>query len=152
MSAPQSELDLLKAALHRPDLSPGVRAFLLDVQRKAARRGLTLCQREVVQRITEAPDIAAVARAALPHLPELCRRWLPGGKEIKREWVCGSLAGEAGASCKINLRTGEWADFATGQKGGDAVSLAAAKYGLTQAEAAQRLAEMFGKGGAKHGV
>ena len=28
-------------------------------------------------------------------------------------------------SFKVNLRTGRWADFATGDKGGDAVSLAA---------------------------
>ena len=28
-------------------------------------------------------------------------------------------------SFKINLRTGRWADFATGDKGGDPVSLAA---------------------------
>lgn len=151
MSAPQSELDMLKAALARPDLSPGARAFLLDVQRKAVHWALTPRQREVVQRIAEAPNFPAVARAALPHLPELCRRWLSGGKEIRREWVCGSLAGEAGASCKINLRTGEWADFATGQKGGDAVSLTAAVHGLTQAEAAERLAQMLGMGGAHHG-
>jgi hypothetical protein len=151
MSAPQSELDMIQAALARPNLSPGVRGFLLDVQRKAVHWALTPRQREAVERIAHAPDFPALARAALPHLPELCRRWLPGGKEIRREWVCGSLAGEAGASCKINLRTGEWADFATGAKGGDAVSLAAAVHRLTQAEAAERLAQMLGMGGANHG-
>ena len=54
-------------------------------------------------------DIAEVARATLPHLPELCRRWLPGGKQRGDEWICGSLTGEAGASCKVNLRPGRWA-------------------------------------------
>jgi putative DNA primase/helicase len=97
------------------------------------------------------PGIAEVARAALPHLPELCRRWLPGGRIIGGEWTCGSLAGEPGKSCKVNLRTGKWADFATGEKGGDAVSLAAAVHRLTQAEAAERLAQMLGMGGAFNG-
>lgn len=98
------------------------------------------------------PDIAAVAAAALPHLPELCRRWLPGGRLIGREWTCGSLRGEPGASCRVNTRTGRWADFATGQTGGDAVSLAAAIFRLSQREAADRLAAALGLGeGATNG-
>jgi len=90
------------------------------------------------------PDFAAVNRAALPHLESLCRRWLPGGRRIGAEWVCGSLRGEAGASCKVNLHNGRWADFATGPRGGDPVSLAAAVAGIGQAEAARSLAQMFG--------
>jgi putative DNA primase/helicase len=89
-------------------------------------------------------DLAAIGRAALPRLEDLCRRWLPGGRRVGAEWICGSLRGEPGASCKVNLRTGRWADFATGEKGGDAVSLAAAIHGLTQAEAARRLAATLG--------
>lgn len=96
-------------------------------------------------------DIAEVARAALPHLPELCRRWLPDGRQLGAEWTCGSLAGEPGESCKVNLRTGRWADFATGAKGGDAVSLTAAVHRLSQIEAARRLADMLGMGGATNG-
>jgi putative DNA primase/helicase len=92
-------------------------------------------------------EIADVARAARPHMLELCRRWLPGGRLHGAEWTCGSLAGEAGASCKVNVRTGRWADFATGQAGGDAVSLAAAVHRLSQREAAERLAGMLGAGG-----
>ena len=83
-------------------------------------------------------------RAALPHIEALCRRWLPNGRRIGAEWVCGSLRGEAGASCKVNLRTGRWADFASDHKGGDPVSLAAAVAGIGQAEAARRLARMLG--------
>ena len=33
-------------------------------------------------------------------------------------------------SFKINLTTGRWADFATGDRGGDPVSLAAYLFGL----------------------
>ena len=55
-----------------------------------------------------------------------------------REWTCGALSGEPGQSCRVNLRTGRWCDFATGQKGGDAVSLCAAIHRLSQKEAAER--------------
>ena len=89
-------------------------------------------------------DFAAINAIALPQIEILCRRWLPGGKRIGQEWVCGSLRGEAGSSCRINLRSGKWADFAAGDKGGDPVSLAAAVTGLTQVEAARSLATMFG--------
>jgi hypothetical protein len=43
-------------------------------------------------------------------------------------------------SFKVNLRTGRWADFATGDKGGDAISLLAYLRRLPQAEAARLLA------------
>ena len=89
-------------------------------------------------------DFAAVDSAALPHLEALCARWLPGGRRIGAEWTCGSLRGEPGRSCKVNLRTGRWADFATGEKGGDIVNLAAAVHRLPRVEAAQRLAQMLG--------
>lgn len=89
-------------------------------------------------------DFAAINRAALPHLETLCHRWLPGGKRIGKEWTCGSLRGEAGASCKVNIRTGRWCDFATGDRGGDVVSLAAAIHRIGQGEAARKLAEMLG--------
>jgi len=46
-------------------------------------------------------------------------------------------------SFKVNLRTGRWADFATGDKGGDPVSLAAYLFNLSQADAARRLAAML---------
>ncbi len=52
-------------------------------------------------------------------------------------------------SFRINLRTGRWADFATGDKGGDPVSLAAYLHGLSQIEAARRLAGMFGLEGSR---
>ena len=96
-------------------------------------------------------DFAEVARAALPHLPELCRRWLPGGRLIGAEWTCGSLTGEPGESCKVNIRTGKWADFNNGAKGRDAVSLTAAVHRLSQIEAARRLAAMLSMGGSTDG-
>lgn len=93
------------------------------------------------------PDFDAINRAALAHLEVLCRRWLPGGRRVGAEWVAGSLRGEPGRSLKVRLtgpRRGRWADFATGAKGGDPVSLAAAVHGLPQATAARRLAVALG--------
>ena len=92
-------------------------------------------------------EFAAINAAALPVLESLCARWLAGGRRIGPEWVCGSLRGEPGGSMKVRLvgqRRGHWADFATGERGGDVVSLAAAIFGLSQADAARRVAAMLG--------
>ncbi len=94
-------------------------------------------------------DIPAVAQAALPHLAELCARWLPGGRLEGREWTAGSLRGEPGRSLRVNIQSGRWCDFATGERGGDAVSLAAAIAGTSQLEAARRLSEMLGLPGGR---
>jgi putative DNA primase/helicase len=94
-------------------------------------------------------DFEAVAAAALPVLPALAERWLPGGRREGAEYVCAGLSGGAGRSCKVNRRTGRWADFATGERGGDAVSLAAAIAGVSQLEAARRLSEMLGLPGGR---
>jgi hypothetical protein len=90
-------------------------------------------------------DFAAVAAAALPNLSVLVARWLPEGRREGREWVARNptRADRRPGSFKVNLVTGRWADFATGHKGGDAISLAAHLHGLSQLEAARRLAEML---------
>lgn len=91
-------------------------------------------------------DFAAVNRAALPVLPSLLLRWLPGGKVVGSEYVALNprRSDRKPGSFKVNLRTGKWADFAIGEKGGDVVSLAAYLAGVGQAVAARRLAEMLG--------
>ena len=96
-------------------------------------------------------DFERINRAALAVLPALLQRWLPGGRVVGREWTCGSLRGEAGDSCRVNLGTGRWADFATGERGGDVVALAAAVHRLTQLEAARRMASMLGLEEHRHG-
>jgi hypothetical protein len=91
-------------------------------------------------------DFATINSAALSALPLLCARWIPGGKRIGREYVAKNptRADKRPGSFKVNLRTGRWADFATGDKGGDAVSLAAYLFGLRQSEAARRLTVALG--------
>jgi len=91
-------------------------------------------------------DFEAVNRAALDNLPALLGRWLPAGRLVGQEYVARNPTRQDRhpGSFKINTRTGRWSDFATGDKGGDVVSLAAYLGGVGQAEAARRLAEMLG--------
>jgi hypothetical protein len=91
-------------------------------------------------------DFGHINRAALARLPDLLARWLPGGRIEGAEYVAlpPRRADRRPGSFKINLETGQWADFATGDKGGDAISLAAYLAGCSQFDAARRLAVMFG--------
>ena len=95
-------------------------------------------------------DFAAINRAALGVLPALLSRWLPNGRREGREYVARNprRTDRAFGSFKINLSTCRWADFATGDRGGDPVSLAAFLFDLSQAEAARRMASMLGLSGA----
>jgi hypothetical protein len=91
-------------------------------------------------------DFGRVNQAALSRLPELLSRWLPDGRREGGEWVARNPTrfDRRAGSFKINLATGRWADFATGDHGGDVVSLAAYLAGIDQAKAARRLAEALG--------
>jgi hypothetical protein len=91
-------------------------------------------------------DFEGINAVALPALPALCARWMPGGKRIGHEYVTlnPTRADRRAGSFKVNLQTGRWADFATGDKGGDVVSLAAYLFGLRQTDAARRLADALG--------
>lgn len=86
-------------------------------------------------------DIARVAAIALAQAEQLLPLWLPGGKRDGHEWRCGDLTGTAGKSCSVNIRTGAWSDFATGEAGGDLVALYAAIHSMEQGAAARALAE-----------
>jgi len=89
-------------------------------------------------------DFGRIAAVALDRAEVLVASWLPAGKRVGHEWQCGSLAGDAGSSCSVNLRTGAWGDFATDEAGGDLVSLYAAIHHIGQGRAARELAEQLG--------
>jgi hypothetical protein len=76
----------------------------------------------------------------------LLARWLPEGRVVAGEYIARNprRADRHAGSFRINLRTGRWSDFATGDKGGDPVSLAAFLFNLSQASAARRLIDMLG--------
>jgi hypothetical protein len=83
----------------------------------------------------------ARARAALI-VPRRC----PDGKKEGVEWAARNprRADRKPGSFKVNLTTGKWGDWSSGDKGGDLISLAAYLFGLNQVEAAKRVADMLG--------
>ncbi|PQO21992.1 hypothetical protein C2I36_15415 [Rhodobacteraceae bacterium WD3A24] len=89
---------------------------------------------------------AAVSAACLAHLPELLATWLPDGRRVGNEWVARNPRRDdrRPGSFKINMRTGRWGDFATGDAGGDVVGLYAYLNGLGQIEAARELMDKLG--------
>lgn len=91
-------------------------------------------------------DFEAINRAAMAVLPALLARWAPGGRYRGHEYVTRNprrIDRRPGSFC-INTRTGKWADFATNDRGGDPISLAAYLSGSGQVEAARGLARMLG--------
>ncbi|WP_156840812.1 hypothetical protein [Novosphingobium aquimarinum] len=91
-------------------------------------------------------DFGRVNRAALSNANAIVRGLLPEGRLEGHEWVARNplRPDRRLGSFKVNVSTGRWADFATGDGGGDLVSLAAFVAGLPQREAAIRLAESMG--------
>jgi hypothetical protein len=91
-------------------------------------------------------DFAGINRAALASMTAVLGRLVPGGKVYAGEYVGlnPTRADHRPGSFKINLRSGRWADFATGDKGGDPVSLVAYLANVSQGEAARLLARMLG--------
>jgi hypothetical protein len=107
-----------------------------------------------IKRRPPRPDFEAINAAALARLPDVLARLLPGGRAVGAEWHAGSLRGEAGHSLRVRLRgerAGIWCDFATGDRGGDVIALAAAVWRVSQSEAARRLAALLGVEGRGNG-
>lgn len=61
----------------------------------------------------------------LPQLSTLVKEWLPAGRAAGAEWTALNPRrhDQRPGSFRVNLRSGCWADFATGEGGGDPVSL-----------------------------
>jgi hypothetical protein len=94
-------------------------------------------------------DFAKIATLALAHANGLIPTWIPDGKRRGREWIARNpkRADRHLGSFSVNLATGKWADFAVaGAKGGDLISLRAYLDGVSQSEAARRVAMELGYG------
>ncbi len=91
-------------------------------------------------------SFADINAAALSALPALLVRWLPDGVQRGQEYIARNprRADRQAGSFSINMRTGKWADFASGDTGGDVISLAAYLSVKTQSQAARELARMLG--------
>lgn len=90
-------------------------------------------------------DFKRVADAALASLPSLLQHWLPDGRREGNEWKAlnPTRADSKVGSFSVNITSGIWADFATGDRGGDAISLYAYINGLEQGPAARELARQL---------
>lgn len=88
-------------------------------------------------------EIASQALSSIDHLLSL---WLPGGKHASGEYKVPNplRADNKAGSFSINLNTGVWSDFATGDAGGDLISLYAYLHGLEQVDAAIEVADLVG--------
>jgi putative DNA primase/helicase len=91
-------------------------------------------------------DIQVVTRAAFHEAEHLVPVWLPNGGREGHEWVAlNPIRPDARlGSFKVNMRTCQWADFATSDKGGDLVSLYGYLKHLRQGKAAWELAQELG--------
>lgn len=91
-------------------------------------------------------DIKAVARAALDHAEAIARRWAPNGKRVGPEWqaINPTRADSKSGSFSLNFGSGKWADFASGDKGGDMVSYVAYVERIKQPAAARLIADFIG--------
>ncbi len=87
-----------------------------------------------------------VNQLAMSYLPSLLSKWLPDGKILGHEFTAlnPKRNDHKAGSFKVNLVTGRWADFATGERGGDIISLAAYLADLSQSDAAKAILRMVG--------
>jgi hypothetical protein len=91
-------------------------------------------------------DFRRVAAAAAAQSTVILSRWLPDGRCEGHEWTACNprRADRTRGSFRVNVQSGKWGDFATGDGGGDLISLAAYLFNLRQDEAALKVAEMVG--------
>ncbi len=96
-----------------------------------------------------AVDFDTVNRHLMQGLDSHVSKWLPGGKRNGHEYraLNPTRSDDRIGSFSINLNTGEWADFATDDRGRDPVSLYAYLFTRNeQGRAAKELAEELGIG------
>ncbi len=91
-------------------------------------------------------DFARLRADLQPHIGRVVRQLLPDGRLEGQEWTAlnPTRTDRHAGSFRINIQTGRWADFATGDKGGDVIALAAYLEGSSQIDAARQLINMTG--------
>ncbi len=92
------------------------------------------------------PNRDEVARVALSRSKDLVPQWIPGGNLDGNEYRVRNPTrhDEHIGSFSINLSTGRWADFSTGDKGGDLISLYAYLKVIGYGQAIRELADLLG--------
>lgn len=91
------------------------------------------------------PSFADVKAAALKDIERVLSHWLPNGKRVDagKEYTAPNptRSDKRAGSLKVSLSKGTWADFATGDKGGDLIDLVRYLDGGTDVEACNKLAD-----------
>jgi len=82
----------------------------------------------------------------LPSFRSVVQQWIPGGQVSGDEYTVRNptRADHTPGSFRINIANGSWADFATGDKGGDPISLYAYINNINNGKAASDLARSLG--------
>jgi len=93
------------------------------------------------------PSFADVKAASLKGIERVLAHWLPNGKRVDggKEYTAPNptRTDKRAGSLKVNLNKGTWADFATGDKGGDLIDLVRYLDGGTDVEACAKLTELL---------
>ncbi len=91
-------------------------------------------------------DFQSINRRASGQMRAILSHFIPGGAVRGEEYIVRNptRVDRRPGSFKINLRTGHWADFATGDRGGDVISLIAYINRIGQLDAARLIEEMIG--------
>ena len=82
----------------------------------------------------------------LANMDDFCGKYGNGGYIRGGEYIVRNptRVDKSPGSFRINMKTGRWADFATGDRGGDPISYYAYVFGLSQIDAARELAADLG--------
>ncbi len=118
--------------MHKTEKSPAANGAYEDIYNH---QSTNQARRE--QEISFAETNTAALDAGLPIL------WYPNAKQYGQSLRIGNPKGDPGASLWICLRTGAWKDHATGESGGDLISLYAARENIGQGDAKQKIFEML---------
>lgn len=96
---------------------------------------------------TRRPTFAQVKAEALRQIDKVLSHWLPSGKRVDggKEYTAPNPTrnDKHAGSLKISLNKGTWADFATGDKGGDLIDLVRYLDGGTDVDACQKLVDFL---------
>lgn len=91
-------------------------------------------------------DFDRINADCLAQYPGLLQTWIPGGDVVGYEYKARNptRGDNKAGSFSINIHSGKWGDFATGDSGGDPISLYAYLHGVGQADAAKELGDQAG--------
>ena len=76
--------------------------------------------------------------------PSIVAKYLPDGVKVGPEYRCANIFGGKGESFAINLNSGLWSDFATGDTGSSLIDLVAKQKEMSYREAAEMIAKELG--------